>query len=63
MQNALGHVLPVQDPQSGEPEVRSELLVFVENFCNIFILQFVDHPRGGIGFDYITDPPLLIISL
>ena len=41
----------------------SELSVLWENLCSIIILQFVGHPPGGMGFDYIASPPFLLISL
>ena len=34
-------------------------LTLWENLCNIIILQFLGCPPGvGMGFDYITSPPL-----
>ena len=44
-----GLLLPMPDPQAGEPDVGSELSLLWENFCDIIILQFVGHPPGWYG--------------
>ena len=33
--------------------------VLWEKLCNIIVLQFVGHPLGGYGFDYIVSVPFL----
>lgn len=37
--------------------------IHVRESVNIIILQLVCHPPWGMAFDYISNPPLLFISL
>ena len=46
--------VPLLDPQEGKPDVGSELSEQWENLLDIIVLQFVGHPPGSMGFDFIT---------
>ena len=54
-----GLVLPLQDPYAGEPDVCSLLLG--ENCCNCDYPLVCGSPTWGVGLDYTTSLPLLLI--
>lgn len=59
-------LLPIPEPQAGEPDIRSECSLPWESLCNVVILQSVDFPPGGMGFDYIASKDMvkdLVLSL
>ena len=43
----------------GSPTWGSDLSLLWENLCSVIILQFVGHPTGVMGLDYIVSPPVL----
>ena len=44
-----GLLLPMSDPQAGEPDMKLKLSVLWENLCDIIIFQFMSCAPGTYG--------------
>ena len=54
-----GFLVPLLDPQAGNPDVGLRTFTVVGELLWLLVLQFVRHPLAGMGFDFIIIAPLL----